>query len=97
MDDKLRVWFIDPRGSFAKPGLYGDAWYDFAKVYYSAVGGYDAFNRRKFKLYVDDDTVEVLMETPLFASTSKHIFNDYFGKEMVPLCVNINLSQLILS
>ena len=62
VDDKLRVWFIDPRGSFAKPGIMGDEWYDFAKVYYSAVGGYDAFNRRKFKLHIDHETVEVLME-----------------------------------
>lgn len=81
IDDKLRAWFIDPRGSFAKPGIFGDAWYDFAKVYYSAVGGYDAFNRRKFKLHIDEDTVEVLMDKPLFANTAKDIFRDYFGKD----------------
>jgi GTP:adenosylcobinamide-phosphate guanylyltransferase len=80
VDDKLRVWFIDPRGYFAKQGIFGDANYDFAKVYYSAVGGYDAFNRRKFKLYVDDDTVEVLMDTPLFAETAKSIFKETFGE-----------------
>lgn len=80
IDDKLRVWFIDPRGYFAKPGIMGDAWYDFAKVYYSAVGGYDTFNRRKFKLHMDHETVEVLMEEPLFAKTAQGIFVDYFGK-----------------
>ena len=83
IDDKLRVWFIDPRGSFAKPGIFGDAWYDFAKVYYSAVGGYDAFNRRKFKLHVDDETIEVLMDVPLFMNTAKEIFKEYFGKDQV--------------
>ena len=79
VDDKLRVWFIDPRGYFSKPGIYGDANYDFAKVYYSAVGGYDSFNRRRFKLYIDDDTVEVLMEPCIFADTAKAIFKESFG------------------
>jgi GTP:adenosylcobinamide-phosphate guanylyltransferase/aminoglycoside phosphotransferase len=81
VDDKLRVWFIDPRGYFAKPGIMGDAWYDFAKVYYSAVGGYDIFNRRKFKLHIDNETVEVLMEPSSFARTGQSIFADYFGRE----------------
>lgn len=81
VDDKLRVWFIDPRGYFSKPGIMGDAWYDYAKVFYSAVGGYDTFNRRKFKLHIDNETVEVLMEQPNFFKTGQSIFADYFGKE----------------
>jgi GTP:adenosylcobinamide-phosphate guanylyltransferase len=97
VDDKLRVWFIDPRGSFAKPGIYGDCWYDFAKVYYSAVGGYDAFNRRKFKLHIDDDTVEVLMDTPVFASTAKGIFRDYFGDNQIRIEMLHGLIWLALS
>jgi GTP:adenosylcobinamide-phosphate guanylyltransferase len=97
VDDKLRVWFIDPRGSFAKPGIYGDAWYDFAKVYYSAVGGYDAFNRRKFKLHVDDDTVEVLMDSPFFINTAKDIFQDYFGRNHIRIELLHGLIWLALS
>ena len=97
VDDKLRVWFIDPRGSFANPGIFGDAWYDFAKVYYSAVGGYDAFNRRKFKLHVDDDTVEVLMESPVFANMAKGIFRDYFGKDLYRIELLHGLIWLALS
>lgn len=97
IDDKLRVWFIDPRGYFAKPGIMGDAWYDFAKVYYSAVGGYDAFNRRKFKLHIDNETVEVLMEEPLFAGTAKNIFFDYFGNDLSKIEVLHGLIWLALS
>jgi len=97
IDDKLRVWFIDPRGYFAKPGIMGDAWYDFAKVYYSAVGGYDAFNRRKFKLHIDNETVEVLMEEPLFAKTARDIFTDYFGKDVARIEVLHGLIWLALS
>lgn len=97
IDDKLRVWFIDPRGYFAKPGIMGDAWYDFAKVYYSAVGGYDAFNRRKFKLHIDNETVEVLMEEPLFAKTARDIFADYFSKDLARIEVLHGLIWLALS
>lgn len=97
IDDKLRVWFIDPRGSFAKPGIFGDKWYDFAKVYYSAVGGYDTFNRRKFKLHVDSDTVEVLMDTPMFAEIANSIFKDYFGNEQIRVELLHGLIWLSLS
>jgi GTP:adenosylcobinamide-phosphate guanylyltransferase len=97
VDDKLRVWFIDPRGSFAQPGIYGDEWYDFAKVYYSAVGAYDAFNRRKFKLYIDDGTVEVLMDTSHFSRVAKEIFRDYFGDNQVRIELLHGLIWLALS
>jgi thiamine kinase-like enzyme len=97
IDDKLRVWFIDPRGYFAQPGIMGDAWYDFAKVFYSAVGGYDAFNRRKFKLHVDDESVEILMEEPRFAKTAHDIFHDYFGAQKHRIEVLHGLIWLALS
>lgn len=97
VDDKLRVWFIDPRGAFAKPGMMGDAAYDYAKVYYSAVGGYDIFNRRRFKLHIDHETVEVLMEEPAFAGTARDIFPEYFGAEMGKIEVIHALIWLSLS
>jgi GTP:adenosylcobinamide-phosphate guanylyltransferase len=82
VDDNLRVWFIDPRGYFSDPGIMGDRWYDFAKVYYSAIGGYDAFNRRKFKLYVDGETAEVLMSDSLFQENGRRVFREYFAKDL---------------
>ncbi|MCI3135215.1 phosphotransferase [Phenylobacterium aquaticum] len=97
VDDKLRTWFIDPRGYFAKPGVMGDEWYDFAKVYYSAVGGYDTFNRRKFKLHVDHETVEVLMEDSAFIPAAQSIFPEYFGDQMGRIEVIHGLIWLSLS
>lgn len=97
VDDKLRVWFFDPRGYFAKPGIFGDPRYDFAKVYYSAVGGYDAFNRRKFKLHVDEETVEVLMEEPLFMQAAIPIFAEYFGDDLARIELLHGLIWLALS
>ncbi|MBS7805552.1 NTP transferase domain-containing protein [Rhizobiales bacterium TNE-4] len=81
IDDNLRVKFIDPRGYFYKAGIYGDPGYDFAKFYYSAVGGYDAFNRRKFKLFIDEETAEVLLEEPAFSSVSDELFSDFLGND----------------
>ena len=97
IDNKLRTWFIDPRGYFSKPGIMGDPWYDFAKVYYSAVGGYDAFNRRKFKLHVDESTVEVLTETPRYARTAREIFTEYFGADLARIEILHGLIWLSLS
>jgi hypothetical protein len=97
VDDKLRSWFIDPRGYFSKSGIMGDPWYDFAKVYYSAIGGYDAFNRRKFKLHIDHETIEVLYEEPLYSGTALDIFSDYFGKDLARIEVLHGLIWLALS
>lgn len=97
IDKNLKVWYIDPRGYFAKPGIWGDPMYDFAKVYYSAVGGYDTFNRRKFKLHVDNETAEVLMEESPFVNVGKEIFADYFSKDVAKIEVLHGLIWLALS
>lgn len=97
VDKNLKVWYIDPRGYFAKPGIWGDPMYDFAKVYYSAIGGYDTFNRRKFKLHVDNETAEVLMEESSFSGVGKEIFTDYFDKDVAKIEVLHGLIWLALS
>ena len=33
--------FIDPRGSFCEPGIFGDLRYDIAKLYHSVYGKYE--------------------------------------------------------
>jgi GTP:adenosylcobinamide-phosphate guanylyltransferase len=80
VDHNLKVRFIDPRGYFHQPGIWGDPWYDFAKLYYSARGGFDTFNRRQFKLYIDEQTVEILQQEPLFADVADSVFKEFFGK-----------------
>ena len=97
VDENLRVWFIDPRGYFSKPGIVGDPFYDFAKIYYSAVGGYDMFNRRKFKLHVDPDSVEILLDEPLFSSAAKSVFKTYFTHDMARIEIIHGLIWLSLS
>lgn len=43
---------IDPRGYFGYTELYGDARYDWAKLYYSIIGNYDRFNLKDFQLEI---------------------------------------------
>jgi aminoglycoside phosphotransferase len=59
------VMFIDPRGYFGESEIYGDPIYDWAKLYYSVVGGYDAFNARRFDVVFDERGIDVaLPENP---------------------------------
>jgi molybdopterin-guanine dinucleotide biosynthesis protein A/thiamine kinase-like enzyme len=48
---------IDPRGYFGQTKIYGDADYDWAKLYYSIVGDYDQFNQKRFALHITDREV----------------------------------------
>lgn len=50
---------IDPRGYFGFTRLYGDARYDWAKLYYSIVGNYDRFNLKDFRLEVGESEVSL--------------------------------------
>lgn len=55
---------IDPRGYFGYTELYGDARYDWAKLYYSIVGNYDMFNLKRFDLEIGGDDGSVDTELP---------------------------------
>ena len=54
---------IDPRGYFGDTLLYGDAAYDWAKLYYSLVSNYDQFNLKRFSLDIEDDRVKIFVES----------------------------------
>ena len=55
----LSIVFIDPRGYFGNTKLYGDIYYDFAKLYYSFIGNYDQFNNKNFVLDIYEDNVKL--------------------------------------
>ena len=78
-----KVTLIDPRGYFSdqSSSLLGDPNYDFAKLYYSAVGGYDLFNRKQFKLFIDEQTVEIIMQESEFKEEASRQFNERFSSE----------------
>ena len=62
VNDSLDVTFLDPRGYFGNTEMYGDAYYDWAKLYYSVEGDYDRFNNKEFALDIDMDKSEVKMD-----------------------------------
>lgn len=66
---------IDPRGYFGFTKLYGDARYDWAKLYYSVAGNYDRFNLKEFRLDIGERDVELSI-----ASSGWEAMEDVFFK-----------------
>jgi GTP:adenosylcobinamide-phosphate guanylyltransferase/thiamine kinase-like enzyme len=50
IDKNLDLWLIDPRGRFGQTAVCGDPRYDWAKLWYSAVGNYDSINSKRFRV-----------------------------------------------
>ena len=63
MREDLSPVLIDPRGYFGHTELLGDADYDWAKLYYSVRGDYDQFNLKRFSLSIQDNGVELSIES----------------------------------
>lgn len=76
-----RIVFIDPRGYFYHTKIYGDPLYDFAKVYYSAIGNYDKFNQHKFVLGIEDNEVTLEIEENGMKETES-TFNKLLKEDM---------------
>ncbi len=75
------IRLVDPRGSFGKPGIYGDARYDLAKILHSLEGGYD---------YIIDDMIQVQVEgtmivyqQPIKSDAILKLFKDIFSDYIV--------------
>lgn len=70
----MKCVLIDPRGYFGKSDIYGDRDYDFAKLYYSIVGNYDAFNRKKFSLLIESNSVELAIKSNGWEDMEEYFF-----------------------
>ncbi len=68
--DDAEIRFIDSRGRFGSSAIYGDPFYDWGKLYYSVVGGYDQFNRRQFLLALEPGNVELSIRNSGWAHLS---------------------------
>ena len=80
IDKELQIKFIDPRGYFGKVKLYGDEYYDWAKLYYSVVGNYDQFNNKKFVLDILDDEVKLSIDSSGFERLGDYLLS------LIPNC-----------
>ncbi len=74
------VFLIDPRVMFGNSKYFGDADYDWAKLYYSAIGDFDAFNKRRFRLVVWNTTVSLDIDSSGFSFT-KSMFQEFLGEK----------------
>ena len=72
--NNLDIVFIDPRGYFGKTKLYGDIYYDFAKLYYSFMGNYDQFNNKNFVLDIHENEVELEVASSGYEFLEKEFF-----------------------
>ena len=71
----MKAILIDPRGYFGKTKYYGDVDYDWAKLYYSLVGDYDQFNRKKFTLDIRDKEVEFAIKPNNWSDMEEFFFD----------------------
>lgn len=74
-ESKKEPILIDPRGYFGKTKVYGDEYYDWAKLYYSFVGNYDQFNRNNFVLKINEDDVELSIGSNGWEELEDYFFN----------------------
>ena len=66
---------IDPRGYFGTTEFYGDAAYDWAKLYYSLAGNYDQFNRKRFDLIIGESEVELKIQSSHWEDLEPYFFS----------------------
>ena len=79
---------IDPRGYFGFTELYGDVAYDWAKLYYSVVGNYDQFNRKRFRLTIREDSVQLDIASNGWEPLEQELFG-LIGDEVDPRQLHI--------
>lgn len=65
---------IDPRGYFGYTEMYGDAAYDWAKLYYSMIGNYDKFNMKKFRIDINDKNIILDIESNYWEDMEDEFF-----------------------
>ena len=79
-NDEIPV-MIDPRGYFGHTEYYGDPAYDWVKLYYSIVGNYDQFNLKRFSLHINDNDVQLDIESNHWEDMEESFF-EILGNEV---------------
>jgi thiamine kinase-like enzyme len=83
----MKIVLIDPRGYFGKTKFYGDADYDWAKLYYSIKGNYDQFNRKRFTLNIKEKEIELAIKSNGWMDMEQFFFDNlpYVSKRKIKL------------
>lgn len=80
LNNNLQPIFIDPRGYFGRSKIFGDTRYDFAKVYYSAIGDYDQLNLQNYILKIDHNIISLKVASSGFKETEDVFEEELKGK-----------------
>lgn len=96
IDKNNRPVLIDPRGYFGKTELFGDAAYDWVKLYYSLVSNYDQFNLKRFAVKINSNNVEVEMASNHWEELEEY-FYELLGEEVTKQQMTVLLSITWLS
>ena len=76
--------------------IFGDTRYDFAKIYYSAIGDYDQLNFQKYILKIDQKNISLKIASSGFKQT-ENVFEDELGDDMNDVRILHSLIWLSLS
>lgn len=87
---------IDPRGYFGKTELFGDAGYDWAKLYYSILTNYDQFNLKRFTLHINDADISINIQSNKWEEL-KDYYLDLIKDEVTEEQLNLMLALIWLS
>lgn len=94
IDAEGKIYFIDARGYFGSSELFGDVYYDWAKLYYSIQGSFDQFNVKNFELEIEEESGQEGSDVRFaIASSGWEHLTGYF-LEQIPDC-NIGKIKLI--
>jgi len=74
IDQSHNIYFIDARGYFGKNEVFGDIYYDWAKLYYSISGNFDQFNIKNFDLEIGEGDVRYEIKSNGWEGVTDHFF-----------------------
>jgi beta-phosphoglucomutase-like phosphatase (HAD superfamily) len=81
MDDKHKIWFIDPRGYFGNTKLFGLKEYDIGKIMYS-LSGFDQINNNDNHFFIIDEKNNIDTNITNNITNYLHLFDTY-DKDML--------------
>lgn len=91
------IKFIDPRGGFDRPEIYGPIIYDIAKVAQSVIGGYEQLLYKKYSLVNKKENYLLLLEKPINYERVLPLFIDLLNQYQISLSDAYLLAGLMLA
>ena len=89
---------IDPRGAMREDELWGDRYYDVAKLSHSVLGGYDFINSELFEVVLGDElTLELRLDRPPPGSHERAFVQRVEAEGFDPVRMRLYEASLFLS